>query len=259
MYCMFKWLTFFLFHSLALASVAQNSLFELYQPVQAKSQAAVAQNDYQTAITTTEQFIQQHPKYSLAYLEQSSYAIKNRDVSLLKRNIVALKKQQINISLDLLLATAQLAEKKRFYQLGLEVLAQATPAQAKAEALLLQKASLQQKLNQQAAALTTLQEAYNNHSESSKVVQELAAAYQNVNRRRSIQLYEALLKKEGYEDIALTALGLLYTRLYEAEPSVNNRINLVKAKEYYQQYLTRHSNDKATKELLKQLDVLLEG
>lgn len=255
---MLKWFTFLLINSISINLWAQNSLFELYQPVQAKSQAAVEQEDYQTAIVTTEQFIQQHPKYSLAYLEQSSYAIQNRDVILLKRNIAALKSQQINISLDLLLAGAQLAEKKRFYQLGLEILGQASPAQAKAEALLLQKAHLQQKLNQQAAALATLQEAYNNDPESSKVLQELAAAYQNVNRRRSIQLYEALLKKEGYEDLSLTALGLLYTRLYEAEPSANNRINLVKAKEYYQQYLTRHPKDKSIKDLLKQLEVLLE-
>jgi tetratricopeptide (TPR) repeat protein len=243
---------------LAFSTFAQNTLFASYQVVHQQSEAAAQNNDYQTAISTTEQFIKQHPQYSLAYLEQSVYAIQHRDPTVLKRNIIALKRQQISIPLDLLLTGAQLAEKKRAYQLGLEILEQATPAQAYAESLLLHKATLYRKLNNQATALTTLQQAYNNYPESPKVIQTLAAAYQDVNRLRSIQLYESLIKKEGYKDLSLTALGLLYTRLYESDPSVNNRSNLVKAKNYYQQYQERHPNNLKVKDLIAQLELLLE-
>ncbi|MFK7798980.1 MAG: tetratricopeptide repeat protein [Aureispira sp.] len=243
---------------LAFSTLAQNTLFAAYQTTRQQSEMAAQNNDYTTAISTTEQFIKQHPQYSLAYLEQSVYAIKQRNPSVLKRNIIALKRQQISISLDLLLTGAQLAEKKRSYQLGLEILEQATLAQTYAESLLLQKAQLYQKLNDQATALTTLQQAYNHHPESPKIIKALAAAYQNINRLRSIQLYESLVKKEGYKDLSLTALGLLYTRLYESDPSANNSSNLVKAKNYYQQYLQRHPNNPKIKDLIAQLEVLLE-
>jgi tetratricopeptide (TPR) repeat protein len=238
---------------------AQTSTYAVYQAVQKQSQAAFAKQDYRTAIATTEKFIQTHPRYSLAYLEQSAYAIKNRDVVLLKRNLVALKKQQVDLPLDLILTGAQLAEKKRLYQMGLDILAQATPAQAQAEALLLQRARFQQKLNQPALALKTLQLAYERKPNSPKILQELAAAYQSVNRRRSIELYMQLLKHEGYKDLSLTALGLLYTRLYQADPSANNRSNLAQAKSYYEQYLLRHPSDQTIKNLLTQLKGLLEG
>lgn len=241
---------------LAFSALAQNTLFAAYQTTRQQSEMAAQNNDYQTAINTTEQFIKQHPQYSLAYLEQSVYAIKHRDPNVLKRNIIALKRQQISIPLDLLLTGAQLAEKKRAYQLGVEILEQATPAQVYSESLLLQKATLYKKLNDKATALTTLQQAYNNHPESPKIIKALAAAYQDVNRLRSIQLYESLVKKEGYEDLSLTALGLLYTRLYESDPSANNRSNLVKAKHYYQQYLQRHPNNPKIKDLIAQLERL---
>ena len=243
---------------LAFSTLAQNTVFTSYQMVHQQSEAAAQNNDYQTAISMTEQFIKEHPQYSLAYLEQSVYAIQHKDASILKRNIIALKRQQVNISLDLLLTGAQLAEKKGAYQLGLEILDQATPAQTYAESLLLYKAELYQKLNNQTMALTTLQQAYNNHPESPKVLQALAAAYQNVNRLRSIQLYESLLKKEGYKDLSLTALGLLYTRLYESDPSLNNRNNLIKAKSYYQQYQERHPNNQKITDLIAQLELLLK-
>ncbi|MGH1338577.1 MAG: hypothetical protein ACRBFS_20855 [Aureispira sp.] len=255
---MFRLFTFLLLNSFALALLAQDSPYQAYQTVRQQSQAAAQKKDYTAAISSTEAFIKQHPRYSLAYLEQSTYAIKNRDVNLLKRNIIALKSQRVDLPLDLLLTGAQLAEKKRVYQLGLEILSQATPAQAQAEAILLQRARFQQKLNKNAEALTTLQQAYNNNTTSNKVLQELAAAYQNVNRRRSIQLYESLVQQKGYEDISLTALGLLYTRLYEADPSTNNKNNLVKAKSYYQQYLLRHPKDQTVKNLLQQLEILLQ-
>lgn len=255
---MLRCLILLFFSSFSVALFAQSNLFEAYQPVREQSQTAFQQKDYARAITTTEGFIKQHPRYSLAYLDQATYAIKNRDVALLKRNITALQSQQFSISLDLLLTGAQLAEKKRLYQMGLEILQQVTPAQAKAEAILLQRARFQQKLNQQGEALKTLQLAYEYSPESGTVLQELAAAYQNVNRRRSIQLYELLVKKKGYEDVSLTALGLLYTRLYQADPSVNNKNNLVKAKDYYEQYLLRHPSDQNTKNLLNQLQILLQ-
>lgn len=255
---MFRLSILLFFNSFVLTLLAQDNSYEAYQTVRQQSKTAAQKKDYTAAIAYTETFIKQHPRYSLAYLEQSTYAIKNRDVSLLKRNIIALKSQRVDLPLDVLLTGAQLAEKKRFYQLGLEILAQATPAQAQSEAILLQRARFQQKLNKPSEALTTLQQAYNNNSTNNKTLQELAAAYQNVNRRRSIQLYEILVQQKGYEDVSLTALGLLYTRLYEADPSANNRNNLIKAKSHYQQYLLRHPNDQKIKNLLNQLDILLQ-
>lgn len=247
-----------LINSFSIYLSAQSHLYEVYQAVQEQSQAALQKKNYTMAIATLENFIKQHPRYSLAYLEQSTYAIKNRDAILLKRNIIALKAQQKMVPLDLLLTGAQLAEKKRLYQLGLEILDQSTPAQAKSEAILLQRIHFLQKLNKETKAFEILQQAYKNSPRSNKILHKLAEAYQNINRKRSIQLYELLMKEKGYEDLSLTALGLLYTNLYEADPSVNNQNNLIKAKTYYQQYLLRHPNDKNIKKLLAQLNILLQ-
>ncbi len=100
---MFQLFTFLLLSGFSIALFAQETTYALYEPISEQGQAASAKQDYAIAIATLESFIKEHPRYSLAYLEQSMYAIKNRDVALLKRNLSALKRQQITLPLDLLL------------------------------------------------------------------------------------------------------------------------------------------------------------
>lgn len=237
------------------ASLAQSND---YYEAMTLGENAVASRQFAQAIQHYAKAIKLEPSSIEAYLRQIEVAIQKRDLSTFKRTIQQLEGLEHKLPLEVYITYVQLAKKQRLYNDGLSMLTKAELRHKPNKSLLLHRAALYQKLNNNAEVIKTLNKTLELYPQSKDVLYQLATLYLNINTNKSIQLFKKLLLEPPYKDVALSSLGLLYMRLYEADPGVNNRNNLVLALHYYNEYYKRHPQDQDTRNLIASIRILLE-
>ncbi|BDS09798.1 tetratricopeptide repeat protein [Aureispira anguillae] len=231
---------------------------EDYHQAMALGEHAAASRQFSQAIQHYGQAIKLAPRDIEPYLRQMEVAIQKRDLSIFKRTIHQLEGLEHPLPLDVYITYVQLAKKQRLYNDGLAMLTKAELKHKTSKTLLLHRAGLYQKLNDNAKVIQTLNTALEHYPQSTDVLHQLATIYININPQKSIELHKKLLAEPHYKDVALSALGLLHTKLYEADPGANNRNNLVLALSYYNQYFQRHPQDQEARNMIENIRILLD-
>jgi tetratricopeptide (TPR) repeat protein len=218
---------------------------------------AASNRQYAQAIQYFGHAIKLEPSVAEAYLNQMECAIQKRDLSVFKRTIQQLEGLEYSLPLDVYLTYAQLAKKHRLYNDGLAMLAKAELRFKKSKLLLLHRAELYQKLNNNAEVIKTLNEALTFDPKNLDIIHQLATIYIDVNPKKSVELFKKLLLEEAYKDSALSSLGLLHCSFYALDPA-KNRSDLVQALDYYQAYFKRHPRDQDSRAIIEHLQTLLK-
>lgn len=229
-----------------------------YHEAMKLGEQATASHHFAQAIQHYGNAIKLAPRDAEAYLRQMEVAIQKRDLSIVKRTIQQLEGLEHSLPLEIYLTYAQLAQKQRLYKDGLAMLSKAEAKYTAQKPLLLQRANLYKKLNDHANVIKTLNQALEKYPRNNDILYQLAVTYIPINRQKSIQLFKKLLSDEQYKDAALSALGLLHTKLYEADPGPNNRSNLILALSYYNSYFQRHPKDQDARNIVENLRILLQ-
>jgi tetratricopeptide (TPR) repeat protein len=232
---------------------------DAYYQAMTLGENAQASRQYAQAIQFYTKAIQLAPNEKEAYLRQMSVAIEKRDLTTFKRTIGQLEGLEYSLPLEVYLTYAQLAKKQRLYNDGLQMLNKAELRYKISKSIILHRVELYQKLNNNAAVIKALNQALELDSKSIDVLHQLATIYIDINSRKSIDLFKKLLDYPAYKDVALSSLGLLHTKLYQADPGPNNRNNLVLALGYYNSYYKKHPQSKDTKEMIDHIRFLLES
>lgn len=248
---------FCLIVSLALSSPFLWAQPEAYHQALAMGESAIQNRQYAQAIQHFYQATKLAPSNPEPYLQQMKAAIYKRDLSTFKRSLQQLDGLEYDLPVDAYLTYAQLARKQRLYKDGLAMLEKATLKYGQQKSILLEKTAIHQKLNQRLEAIQSLKQAIALDPKDDALTYELALIYMDVNSRRSMELFQSLQSNPAYQDAALTSLGLLHTKLYQADPGKQNLNNLVLARGYYEAYAKKHPKDQEVKEVLGYLDVLL--
>lgn len=220
-------------------------------------ETAIINRQYAQAIQYFGQAIKIDPSHPEAYLHQMKAAILKRDLSVFKRNILQLEGLNYSLTLDIYLTYAQLAKKQRLYNDGLDILVRAEAQYPKTKNIYLERAGLYQKLNNPAEAIKAFNQALQLDVNDAEVLYQLATLYIDIDIKKGIELFNQLLLIENYKDVSLTSLALLHTKLYEISPS-KNRSDLIKALDYYNEYYKRHPQDLDTKNIIWNIQLLLE-
>lgn len=234
-------------------------LSDAYYQAMTLGENAQASRQYAQAIQYYAKAIQLEPTQKEAYLRQINVAIQKRDLTTFKRTILQLEGLEYAIPLDIYITYAQLAKKHRLYNDGLKMLEKAELRHKTNKKILLHRAGLYQKLNNNAAVIKALNQALELEPKSMDVLHQLATIYININTRKSIDLFKKLSIDPAYKDIATSSLGLLHIKLYQADPGPNNRNNLVLALGYYNDFHKKHPQDKDSKEMIDHIRTLLES
>lgn len=221
-------------------------------------ETAMTNRQYAQAIQYFGQAIKVNPAKPEAYLHQMEAAILKRDLSVFKRNILQLEGLEYPLILDIYLTYAQLAKKQRLYNDGLDILVKAEAKYPKTKNIYLERAGIYQKLSNNAEAIKAFNQALQLDTKDMDVLYQLATLYIDVNIPKSIELFNQLLLHENYKDISLTSLALLHTKLYEINP-VKNRLELMKALDYYTEYYKRHPQDLDTKSVIWNIQILIDN
>lgn len=232
---------------------------DAYYQAMTLGENAQASRQYAQAIQYYSEAIQLEPKQKEAYLRQMNVAIQKRDLTTFKRTIGQLEGLEYALPLDVYITYAQLAKKQRLYNDGLKMLDKAELRYKVNKSILLHRVDLYQKLGNSAAVIKTLNQALELEPKSMDILHQLATIYIDINTRKSIDLFKKLSADPNYKDIALSSLGLLHTKLYQADPGPNNRNNLVLALSYYNDYYKKHPNSQDTKEMIDNIRTLLES
>jgi tetratricopeptide (TPR) repeat protein len=230
---------------------------DAYYQAMTLGENAQRSNQYAQAIQYYAKAIQLAPNQKEAYLRQMNVAIRKRDLTTFKRTIGQLEGLEYSIPLEIYITYAQLAKKQRLYNDGLKMLNKAELRHKTSKTILLHRAELYKKLNDNAAVIKTLNQALELDTESMDVLHQLATIYIEINTRKSIDLFKKLLVSPTYKDAALSSLGLLHTKLYQADPGPNNRNNLILALGYYNSYYKKHPQNKDAKEMIASIRTLL--
>jgi tetratricopeptide (TPR) repeat protein len=234
-------------------------LSDAYYQTMTLGENAQASRQYAQAIQYYAKAIQLEPTQKEAYLRQINVAIQKRDLTTFKRTIGQLEGLEYSIPLDVYITYAQLAKKQRLYNDGLKMLDKAELRHKVNKTIILHRADLYQKLNNNAAVIKALNQALELDPKSMDVLHQLATIYININTRKSIDLFKKLSIDPDYKDIASSSLGLLHIKLYQADPGPNNRNNLVLALGYYNNFYKKHPQNKDIKEMIDNVQVLLES
>lgn len=250
-----KILSIFICTLLSFTSFAQVS--DAYYQAMTLGENAQASRQYAQAIQHYAKAIQLAPNQKEAYLRQINVAIQKRDLTTFKRTIGQLEGLEYALPLDVYLTYAQLAKKQRLYNDGLKMLDKAELRHKVSKTIILHRAELYQKLNDNAAVIKALNKALELDPRSMDVLHQLATIYIDINTRKSIDLFKKLSVDPNYKDIASSSLGLLHIKLYQADPGPNNRNNLVLALGYYNSYHKKHPQNKDTKEMINHIRTLL--
>jgi tetratricopeptide (TPR) repeat protein len=249
-----KFLSIFTFTLLPFIFFAQS---DAYHQAMTLGENAQASRQYAQAIQYYAQAIQLEPNQKEAYLRQMNVAIQKRDLTTFKRTIGQLEGLEYVLPLDIYITYAQLAKKQRLYNDGLKMLNKAVLRYKINKTILLHRADLYEKLNDNASVIKTLNQALELDSKSMDILHQLATVYIDINTRKSIDLFKQLSVDPAYKDAALSSLGLLHTKLYQADPGPNNRNNLVLALGYYNDYYKNHPQSQDTKEMIDNIRILL--
>lgn len=234
-------------------------LSDAYYQTMTLGENAQASRQYAQAIQYYAKAIQLEPTQKEAYLRQINVAIQKRDLTTFKRTILQLEGLEYVIPLDVYITYAQLAKKQRLYNDGLKMLDKAEFRHKINKTILLHRADLYKKLNNNAAIIQALNQALELDPKSMDVLHQLATIYININTRKSINLFKKLSMDPDYKDIASSSLGLLHIKLYQADPGPNNRNNLVLALGHYNYFYKRHPQNKDVKEMIDNIRILLEA
>lgn len=251
-----KFLSICIFTLFPLILLAQS---DAYHQAMTLGEHAQASRQYAQAIQYYAQAIQLEPNQKEAYLRQMNVAIQKRDLTTFKRAIGQLEGLEHTLPLEVYITYAQLAKKQRLYNDGLKMLSKAELRYKINKTILLHRADLYQKLGDNAALIKTLNQALELDPKSMDVLHQLATIYIDINTRKSIDLFKKLSADPAYKDAALSSLGLLHTKLYQADPGPNNRNNLILALGYYNDYHKKHPNNQDTKEMIVSIRTLLES
>jgi tetratricopeptide (TPR) repeat protein len=233
-------------------------LSDAYYQTMTLGENAQASRQYAQAIQHYAKAIELEPTQEEAYLRQINVAILKRDLTTFKRTILQLEGLEYEVPLDVYITYAQLAKKYRLYNDGLRMLEKAEFRHEINKKILLHRAGLYQKLNNNAAVIKALNQALELDPKSMDILHQLATVYININTRKSINLFKKLSIDPAYKDIASSSLGLLHIKLYQADPGPNNRNNLVLALGYYNNFYKKHPQDKDSKEIIDHIRTLLE-
>lgn len=234
-------------------------LSDAYYQTMTLGENAQINRQYAQAIQHYAKAIQLEPTQKEAYLRQITVAIQKRDLTTFKRTILQLEGLEYTVPLDVYITYAQLAKKHRLYNDGLQMLEKAELRHKINKKILLHRAGLYQKLNNNAAVIKALNQALVLDPKSMDVLHQLATIYININTRKSIDLFKKLSIDPAYKDIASSSLGLLHIKLYQADPGPNNRTNLVLALGYYNDFHKKHPQDEDSKEMINHIRTLLES
>jgi len=248
----------FFFHILFFLSFSAFTQSDDYEQSMTLGEHAATNRQYAQAIRHFGQAIKLKPSSPEAYLKQMEAAIQKRDLSVFKRTIKQLEGIEYSLPLDVYITYAQLAKKQRLYSDGLAMLDKAELKHKKSKTILLHRAALYEKLNNNLEVINSLNEALRLDSKSLDILHQLATIYININTKKSIELFKKLLESQQYTDSALSSLGLLYTKLYESNPA-KNRTSLIEALNYYKLYSKRHPKDQDILSLIKNIQILLES
>jgi tetratricopeptide (TPR) repeat protein len=251
---MIKVFFFYLLFFFSLNSFAQSND---YQQSMTLGESASTNRQYAQAIRHFGQAIKLKPSSPEAYLKQMEAAIQKRDLSVFKRTIQQLDGLEYSLTLDIYITYAQLAKKQRLYSDGLTMLNKAELKHKKNKSILLHRAAIYEKLNNNLEVINCLNEALKLDPKSLNVLHQLAIIYIKTNTKKSVELFKKLLKSPQYTDSALSSLGLLYTKLYETDPT-KNRADLMEALNYYKLYSKRHPKDQDILALTKSIQILLD-
>ncbi|WMX16959.1 MULTISPECIES: tetratricopeptide repeat protein [unclassified Aureispira] len=232
---------------------------DAYHQAITQGESAQANRQYAQAIQYYTQAIQLEPTNVEAYLRQLNVAIQKRDLTTFKRTIGQLEGLEYPLPLEIYITYAQLAKKQRLYNDGLKMLAKAELRHKTNKTILVHRADLYQKLNDNAAVIKTLNQALELNPQNMDIVHQLATIYIDINTRKSIDLFKKLSTNPTYKDVALSSLGLLHTKLYQADPGPNNRNNLVLALQYYNEYYKKHPQNQDAKTMIDNIRILLES
>lgn len=250
-------LSTFIFTLFTFTSFAQAS--DAYYQAMALGENAQASHQYAQAIQHYAKAIQLEPTQKEAYLRQIDVAIQKRDLTTFKRTIGQLEGLEYALPLDVYITYAQLAKKQRLYNDGLKMLDKAELRHKISKTIILHRADLYQKLNNNAAVIKALNQALELDPKSMDVLHQLATIYIDINTRKSIDLFKKLSVDPAYQDVAFSSLGLLHIKLYQADPGPNNRNNLILALGYYNDYYKKYPQNTDTKEMIEHIRVLLEA
>lgn len=251
-----KVLCIYLFLLLSSVSFAQS---DAYYQAMTSGESAQASRQYAQAIQYYAQAIQLEPNNVEAYLRQINVAIQKRDLTTFKRAIGQLEGLEHKLPLEIYITYAQLAKKQRLYNDGLKMLSKAEAKHQLSTTILTHRADLYQKLNDNAAVIKSLNKAMELEPQNTKILHQLATIYIDINTRKSIDLFKKLATDPTYKDVSLSSLGLLHTKLYQADPGPNNRNNLVLALGYYNDYYKKHPQNQDTQEMINHIRTLLES
>lgn len=246
------------FSSIVVIAQTDTSLYTQYRTRVPVAAAKLPNAQLPNALQSIAAFVQLHPNYPLAYTEQAQLALKAERSSLLHRSLENLERLQKPAQPAIYLAGATLAYRQKRYPLALKLLQQHQQIHGNSEAMLLQQAAVYRQLNNATESFKALQKAQQRAPKSPKVLYALAQYYQSTNPRQSATLYQQLLSYTTYRPVALTALGALYWKLYQADPGPKNRPNLERAAQYYRQYAQLRPKDQQVAQLLEQFDLLLK-
>lgn len=247
-------ISFLIFFSYTLSAQS-----DAYYQAMTLGENAQASRQYAQAIQYYTQAIQLEPNRVEAYLRQMNVAIQKRDLTTFKRTIGQLEGLEHKLPLDVYITYAQLAKKQRLYNEGLKMLSKAEAKHQLSTTILIHRADLHQKLNDPAAVIKSLNKAFELEPKNMEILYQLATVYIDINTRKSIDLFKKLSIDPTYKDVSLSSLGLLHTKLYQADPGPNNRNNLVLALGYYNDYYKKHPQDQDTKEMINHIRILLES
>ena len=252
-----RFLLLYILILLPLTFFAQTS--DAYQKAMTMGEHAQKSRQYAQAIQYYTQAIQLEPNHKEPYLRQMAVAIEKRDLTTFKRTIGQLEGLEHSLSLNVYITYAQLARKQRLYNDGLKMLDKAELRHKVNKTILLHRADLYRKLNNNAAVIKALNQALELDPRSSTILHQLATIYININTRKSIDLFKKLDIYPAYKDATSSSLGLLHVKLYQADPGPNNRNNLVLALGYYNCYYKKHPQSRETKEIINHIRTLLES
>ena len=254
---MLQFLYFCIFTLLPFSIFAQAS--DAYYQAMTLGENAQASRQYAQAIQHYAKAIQLEPTEKEAYLRQINVAIQKRDLTTFKRTIGQLEGLEHTLPLDVYITYAQLAKKQRLYNDGLKMLDKAELRHKISKTIILHRAELYQKLNNNAAVIKSLNQALELDPKSMDVLHQLATIYIDINTRKSIDLFKKLSLDPDYKDVASSSLGLLHIKLYQADPGPNNRNNLILALGYYNNYYKKNPKNTDAKEMIDQIRVLLDS
>ena len=231
---------------------------DTYDQMVVQGKTAATNRQYGQAIQYFGQAIKLDPRRPEAYLRQMESAIHKRDMSVFKRAILQLEGIEYKLPLEMYLTYAQLAKKQRLYNDGLMMLGKAKKKFKINKKILLQQASLYQKLNKTTEAIAALNEALKLDRKDGAVLHQLALVYMAVDEQKSIDYLKQLLNNKAYTNAALATLGSVYIQRYEKSVK-GNRADLLQALSYYNQYLKVHPNDKEAQNIISNIQILLKG